>query len=103
MNANFVLAVALPLSFVLATLSVLRRGSERALVLPAPTMMWLVFMAQRATTAPWYGVLLAHVASFVVLAGCLRGKRRLAQWGAICCGAAALWLELSPALNQSSG
>jgi hypothetical protein len=103
MNAALVLAVSVPLTFVLATLSVLRRASERALVLPAPTMIWLVFMAQRATTAPWYAVLIAHTAAFVVLGGCLGGKRRLAQCGAICCGAAALWLQLSGAFDHSSG
>ena len=38
------------LASVAAALSILKTGRDRALVLPAPLMLWLVFSADRAAT-----------------------------------------------------
>lgn len=82
-----------PLVFCLATLSVLRSVSERALVLHTPQMMWLLFMSQPKSETPWYVVLLAHLSVLGILIGCWRGKRSVARWSVLCCTAAAVWLQ----------
>ena len=91
-------AAAPPVSTTVAVLALLRGG--RALVLPTPLMMWLVSTSQRAASAPLYVELTAHVACFVLLAACVRSKRTLAQGAALCCGAAAIWLQVSGVIHQ---
>ena len=96
MSRDLALRAALPIIMGLGAWNMLRRGSERALVLPAPMMMWLVVGAERSTTAPWYIVALAHAGALVVLVACWRQWRLAAQWGVIGCATATLWLQLRP-------
>jgi hypothetical protein len=99
-NAHLALAMVLPLSTTWAVIRLLQRGSERALVLPTPLMMWLVSASQHGLAAPSYAVVIAHAGALALLTGCLQRKRRLAHWGAICCGAAAIWLQSSALTNH---
>lgn len=95
MTSEVLLAVTTPLVTALGVLGVLRRGSERALVLPTPAMMWLVHLSQRDTTAPWYAMAIAHAAVLILLVACWQQRRALAQWAVLGSSAAAVWLTLS--------
>lgn len=93
-SPELLFAAMLPVSTTVAVLALLR-DADRSLVLPTPLMMWLVSASQRAVSAPLYVEITAQVACFMLLAACSRGKRTLAQWAAVCCGAAAVWLQVS--------
>jgi hypothetical protein len=80
-------------------LSLLQNPSERSLVVPTPLMMWLVFLAQRDTTASWYYVVFAQFACLTLLVACWKGKRAIARVATICCGALALWLEVAAVIG----
>jgi hypothetical protein len=94
-NAHLVMTLFGPLASVAAALSILKTGRDRALALPPPLMLWLIFSADRAATAPWYASLVAHAAAWVLLYACWQQKRRVAQVATICCGAAIVWIQLS--------
>jgi hypothetical protein len=93
------LALLVPLSTTIAVLSILRKGSERALVLPTPLMLWLVTSSQRSSISPWPQVL-AQGALLALLYACWRQRRGLAQWAVIACGAAAGCLQVSGMLQK---
>ena len=96
---ELMLSVMLPLCTTAAAVSVLRRGTDRALVLPTPLILWLVFMSQRASVALW-PMVLAYCAVLVMLYGCWQQRRQVAQWAAIVCGAVAAWLQVSVLLQS---
>ncbi len=93
-NLELLWKVVGPLCAIVATLSTLRNGSERAWVLPPPFMLWLVFGAQRAAVVPWPALLLAHLAVLVVLYACWQRRRTVAQWAVVVCGVAVAWSQL---------
>ena len=99
-NAHLAVAIWGPLATVTAALSILKSGRDRALALPTPLMLWLVFSADRAGTAAWYASLVAHAAVWVLLYGCWQQKRRVAQVATVCCGAAIVWIQLGGLLSQ---
>lgn len=78
-----------------ATLSVLKKGSDRALALPTPTMAWIVSAAERSSVGSMAAILVAHGALLGLLWACWQQRRPAARWAAIGCGAAAIWLQLS--------
>ena len=92
--AQLALSALLPLSMTVSSLTVLRKGTDRALVLPTPFMLWLLFMSQRASDAILPAIL-AYGAALVLLYGCWQQRRKLAQCATIACGAAATWMQLS--------
>jgi hypothetical protein len=97
-NAELVWAAAGPVLNTAAALGVLKTGSDRALALPTPIMLWSIYSAQRSAGAPWMALTLAHVATLVLLFGCWQQRRKLARAAAICCGTASLWVQLSGGL-----
>jgi hypothetical protein len=97
---DLVLAASGPLVVTVSVLTVLRGTSVSSLVLPAPSMMWLLFGSVRRTDAAWHWQLLAHVAALVLLAACCRDKRGLARVAAVGCGAVALWLQVAPIVHS---
>src|SRR6185436_2189586 len=97
-NAELAWALAGPICTAVAALSILKNGSDRGLALPPPLMLWLVFSAQRSPAAPWLALLLAHVATLVLLFACWQQRRNLARAATICCGTAIIWVHLSGTL-----
>ena len=95
MNAELLLNCAGPLCATAATLSILKKGSDRALALPTPTMTWIVSAAERSSVGSIPALVLAHCALLGLLFACWQQRRRAAHWATICCGAAAIWLQLS--------
>jgi hypothetical protein len=93
-NADLMAKFAGPLCATLSTLSILKTGSDRALVLPTPIMLWLVATSARSSgSVPAFVV--AQLAVVMLLLACWHQRRRPAQWAATCCGASAIWLQLS--------
>lgn len=95
MTSDAAFAVSAPLVHALGALGVLRRGSDRALVLPTPTMLWMVFISEHDTTAPWYAQVAAYAAVLVLLVACWQQQRALARGAVIASALAAAWLALS--------
>lgn len=93
-TAALALALILPLGTTATAVSVLRKGSDRALVLPTPLMLWLVFTSQQVSVALW-PMVFAHGAVWGMLYACWRRRRQVAQWAAIACGGAVAWLQMS--------
>jgi hypothetical protein len=84
-----------PLCATAATLSILKKGSDRALVLPTPTMTWIVSAAERSAVVSTPTLVLAHGALLALLFACWQQRRPAARWATICCAATAIWLQLS--------
>jgi len=93
-NAELVLGLAGPVCTTAVALAVLKTGSDRALALPTPLMLGLVFSGERTAGAPWNALLVAHGAILVLLFGCWQQKRKLAQLGAVACGVAMVVAQL---------
>ena len=94
MNAELLLGCAGPLCATAATLGVLKKGSDRALALPTPTMTWVISAAERSSVGSIQALLVAHCALLALLFACWQQRRGAARWAAIGCGAAAIWLQL---------
>lgn len=94
MNLDSLLGLTGPTITAASVVSVLRKGSPRALVLPAPTMLWQIMLTERTSTAPWYAIAVAHLAVLIVLIGCWRQNRAFAEWATVGCCASAAWLAL---------
>lgn len=94
MNFESLLKLLGPVCVVVATLSILRHGSERSWVLPPPMMIWLVFGAQRGVIVPWVSLLLAQAAAFLLIVACWKQRRALARWAVVGGGVAVVWMLL---------
>ena len=97
-----VIGTLLPMSWTLClTASVLRTlksGPDRALALPTPFMLLLVFRSQLEAAASFSIGLLAYAAVMILLYGCWQQKRNIARWGAIACGGAVFATQVTTAL-----
>lgn len=93
-NAELLWRVAGPLLITGAAIKLVRSGSDRALVLPTPLLLALIFSAQRGSTVPTLAILVANSAAMVLLYACWQVRRALAQWAATCCCGAVIWMHI---------
>ena len=91
------LTVSWTLCLTASVLRTLKNGPDRALALPTPFMLLLVFRAQLDPVVSYYLVIAAYVAVSLLLYGCWQQKRSVARWAALGCGGAVLCVQLSNA------
>jgi len=92
---GILLTISLQFCVTVSMLRILKKGPDRALALPTPSMMLLVLRAQLETRAPLYMLVPSCVAIWALLYGCYQQKRNLARWATMACGAVALYTQLT--------
>lgn len=93
-NAELLWKACGPLCVTFTVLGLLKYGSERALVLPTPLVMWMVLAAQRTSGPKLLAQLLAQTAVAALLFACWQAKRGLALCAALAASIAAVWMLL---------